>query len=58
MSSEEHATPNYMAIFWWLLALTVIEIGWALMPHACYFLDPFFSGGNAHGTVVACPSAV
>ena len=22
--------------------------GWALLPHAAYFLDPLFSGGNAH----------
>jgi caa(3)-type oxidase subunit IV len=22
-----HAEPNYMAIFWWLLALTIIEVG-------------------------------
>lgn len=22
--------------------------GWALLPHAAYFLDPFFSPGNAH----------
>ena len=33
MSTHEHTGPNYMAIFWWLLVLTIIEIGWALMPH-------------------------
>ncbi len=33
MTTQEHPTPNYMAVFWWLLALTVIEIGWALLPH-------------------------
>ena len=22
--------------------------GWALLPHAAYFLDPLYSGGNAH----------
>ena len=36
MSTEEHAThatPNYMAIFGWLLGLTIGEIAWALLPH-------------------------
>jgi cytochrome c oxidase subunit IV len=27
-----HREPNYMAIFWWLAALTVIEIGVIFMP--------------------------
>lgn len=25
--AHAHTEPNYMAIFWWLLALTVVEIG-------------------------------
>jgi cytochrome c oxidase subunit IV len=29
----EHAIPNYMTIFWWLLGWTVVEIGWAVLPH-------------------------
>ncbi|MEE8510167.1 MAG: cytochrome C oxidase subunit IV family protein [candidate division NC10 bacterium] len=29
-----HKTPNYMAIFWWLLALTVIEIAVIYTPLA------------------------
>ncbi len=33
MSTEEHAVPNYMAIFWWLLGLTIAEIAWAIIPH-------------------------
>ena len=37
MTTQEHRTPNYMAVFWWLLALTVIEIVWALMPHGSKF---------------------
>ena len=37
MTTEEHPTPNYMTIFWWLLVLTIIEIGWALMPHGSKF---------------------
>lgn len=24
--AHEHKEPNYMAIFWWLLALTIIEV--------------------------------
>jgi cytochrome c oxidase subunit 4 len=37
MTTQEHPTPNYMRIFWWLLVLTIIEIGWALMPHGSKF---------------------
>ena len=33
MTTDEHTIPNYMAIFWWLLGLTIAEIGWAVMPH-------------------------
>ncbi len=33
MTTEEHAIPNYMAIFWWLLGLTIVEVGWAVLPH-------------------------
>jgi cytochrome c oxidase subunit 4 len=29
-----HAEPNYMAIFWWLLALTIIEVGVVYTPLA------------------------
>lgn len=31
--SDTHQIPNYMAIFWWLLGLTILEIGWAILPH-------------------------
>ena len=33
MTSDGHTIPNYMTIFWWLLGLTIVEIGWALLPH-------------------------
>ena len=33
MTTDEHTIPNYMAIFWWLLGLTIGEIAWAVMPH-------------------------
>jgi len=33
MTSDEHTIPNYMVIFWWLLGLTIVEIGWAILPH-------------------------
>ncbi len=29
-------------------ARRIVGPGWALLPHAAYFLDPLFSGGNAH----------
>ena len=33
MTTDEHTIPNYMAIFWWLLGLTIAEVAWALLPH-------------------------
>lgn len=30
------------------LARRAVGPGWVLLPHAAYFLDPLFSGGNAH----------
>ena len=30
--SEVHTETNYLAIFWWLLALTILEIGVIYMP--------------------------
>lgn len=29
-----HAEPNYMGVFWWLFALTIVEIGVIYMPLA------------------------
>lgn len=29
-----HAEPNYIGVFWWLLALTIIEIAVIYMPMA------------------------
>ena len=31
--SDTHQIPNYMAIFWWLLGLTIAEVAWAVIPH-------------------------
>jgi caa(3)-type oxidase subunit IV len=30
---QEHKTPNYMAIFYWLGGLTVVEVAWATLLH-------------------------
>lgn len=30
--AKEHAEPNYIGVFWWLLALTIIEIAVIYMP--------------------------
>jgi cytochrome c oxidase subunit 4 len=32
--AHPHKQPNYIAIFWWLLALTIIEVGVIFMPMA------------------------
>jgi len=29
-----HAEPNYMAVFWWLLALTILEVAVIYLPIA------------------------
>ena len=35
MTSPEHKTPNYMAIFWWLAAFTAVEVAYSsLLPHS------------------------
>jgi cytochrome c oxidase subunit 4 len=32
MTTTTHDEPNYMAIFWWLLALTLLELGVIYVP--------------------------
>jgi len=32
MSTTTHKEPNYMAVFWWLLILTIIEIAVIYLP--------------------------
>jgi cytochrome c oxidase subunit 4 len=32
MDATTHKEPNYMGVFWWLLILTVVEIGVIYMP--------------------------
>ncbi|MBI4537374.1 MAG: cytochrome C oxidase subunit IV family protein [candidate division NC10 bacterium] len=32
--TQAHKPPNYIAIFWWLLALTILEVGVIFMPLA------------------------
>ena len=32
--AQAHKQPNYIAIFWWLLALTILEIGVIFTPLA------------------------
>jgi cytochrome c oxidase subunit 4 len=32
MATSHDAHPNYMAIFWWLAVLTVVEIGVIFLP--------------------------
>jgi cytochrome c oxidase subunit 4 len=37
--AEHHQEPNYMGVFWWLLALTILEVVVALLP-----LEPLVKG--------------
>ena len=32
MTDTTHSEPNYMAVFWWLLILTIIEIAVIYLP--------------------------
>ena len=32
MTTTTHDEPNYMGIFWWLLALTLLELGVIYVP--------------------------
>ncbi len=36
--ADTHAEPNYISIFWWLLALTILEIAVIYMPFARLFI--------------------
>ncbi len=36
--ADTHAEPNYISIFWWLLALTILEIAAIYMPFARLFI--------------------
>jgi cytochrome c oxidase subunit 4 len=31
---EGHRQPNYIGVFWWLLALTIVEVGVIFLPLA------------------------
>jgi cytochrome c oxidase subunit 4 len=35
---QAHKQPNYIAIFWWLLALTILEVGVIFTPLARVFI--------------------
>ena len=35
--ASAHEEPNYMKIFYWLSALTVIEIGFAMIPNGPFY---------------------
>ena len=32
MTETTHNEPNYMGVFWWLLVLTLLELGVIYMP--------------------------
>src|SRR3989337_953764 len=34
MSETAHPEPNYMGVFWWLLALTIVEVAVSYLPIA------------------------
>lgn len=34
MTTAAHAEPNYMAIFWWLFILTILEVAVTYLPIA------------------------
>ena len=34
MAHTAHKQPNYIGVFWWLLALTILEVGVIFMPMA------------------------
>lgn len=42
--ADTHAEPNYISIFWWLLALTIVEIAVIYMPMARLFINILLVG--------------
>lgn len=57
MNDQTHSEPNYMGIFWWLLALTIIEIAVALIPNGPFY-SKLFQGFLLVGTAVGKASLV
>lgn len=57
MNDQAHTEPNYMRIFWWLLALTIIEIGVALIPNGPFY-SKLFQGFLLVGTAIGKASLV
>ena len=47
MSETAHPEPNYMGVFWWLLALTIIEVAVIYLPIAKLAIAiMLINGGN------------
>ncbi len=42
--ADTHAEPNYISIFWWLLALTIVEIAIIYTPMARLFINILLVG--------------
>ncbi len=42
--ADTHAEPNYISIFWWLLALTIVEIAVIYTPMARLFINILLVG--------------
>ncbi len=36
--AETHKQPNYIGVFWWLLALTILEVAVIFMPMARFLI--------------------
>ena len=41
LNSAKHEEPNYLKIFWWLLALTIIEVIIAIVPNGPMYSSVF-----------------
>jgi cytochrome c oxidase subunit 4 len=44
MAHTAHKQPNYIGVFWWLLALTILEVAVIFMPIARLFIAVLLVG--------------
>ena len=42
--ASAHKQPNYIGVFWWLLALTILEVGAIFLPIARYLIAVLLVG--------------
>ena len=56
MATTAHKHPNYMAIFWWLAILTVVELA-VVPPKQCLHVSHAACANNVDAVAAGCRRA-